>query len=134
MKRDPRLQPLSREHHHALVLARHLERAPWSAAMGVDLQRPFEGALEPHFALEERVLLPALSAAGGADMVAQVLEQHGRLRALARAAVAGDAEAARTLGAELRDHVRFEEQVVFPACEALPGVLDGLAREGRDPL
>ncbi len=107
MKRDERLRGLSVEHHHALVLARALE----GGAAVPDLTARFATELEPHFRIEEEVLLPALAAAGGAALVARTLDDHGALRRLVR-------EHAAAFGRRLREHVRFEERELFPACEA----------------
>ena len=132
MKRDPRLRGLSSEHHQALVLARTLAapNASWHAADGVLLGQRFDSELEPHFLIEEEVLLPGLRAVGRVDLVDRTIADHLFLRASASAARAGDAEAARAFGTRLGDHVRFEERELFPACEALlpDGVLDEVAR------
>lgn len=132
MKRDARLRGLSSEHHQALVLARTLAtRHPtWTVADGVALHTRFRDELEPHFRIEEELLLPALQSLGEADLVRRVQTDHALLRACARAASAGDGAAARALGEHLRDHIRFEERELFPVCEAqIPGaVLDEVAR------
>ncbi|MFO0760623.1 MAG: hemerythrin domain-containing protein [Byssovorax sp.] len=133
MKRDPRLHGLSSEHHHALVLARALERrgpATWTGRDAAELGARFQEDLEPHFQVEETLLLPALRAAGQVDLTARVEEDHARLRSAAAAATAGDGAAAHLLGTMLTAHVRFEERDLFSACEALLGdaVLDEVAR------
>lgn len=131
MKRDPRLRGLSSEHHQALVLARSLQRSStWTPDDGAKLSRRFEAELEPHFRVEEEVLLPALRRAG-AGVVADTIEaDHAFLRANVAAARAGDAQAAQALGERLQAHVRFEERELLPACEELlpDQVLDDVAR------
>lgn len=118
MKRDPRLVGLSSEHHRALVIAR---RAPEQDAAW--LRGVFVAELEPHFAVEERLLLPALERAGGVSLVARTREDHAALRALC---AAGEREG---FAARLVAHVRFEERELFPACEALlpAAVLEAVA-------
>lgn len=129
MTRDPRLQPLSRDHHHALVWARRLARVTtWTRAEGEALHLRFEAELEPHFRVEEAILLPALRAADRAPLADQVAAEHATLRALALRARVGDAAATCALGEHLSAHVRFEERVVFPACEDLEAALDALPR------
>jgi hemerythrin-like domain-containing protein len=120
MKRSPELTDLSRDHHAALVIARRAERAAEGddAALReawLGLRAAFAAELEPHFAVEERTLLPALAAAGEEARVARTLADHTRLRALA----AGDAtrDALRELGALLHRHVRYEEKDLFPCAE-----------------
>lgn len=132
MKRDLRLHGLSSEHHEALVLARSLLRraSGWTAAQGRVLARRFEAELEPHFRVEESVLVPALEAVGARELVDRTLDDHTFLRDTLSAVVAGDPEAARAFGVRLQEHVRFEERELFPRCEALlpAGVLDEVAR------
>lgn len=140
MKRDLRLHGLSSDHHHALVLGRRLtlHATAWTDADGAALQRQFDGELEPHFRVEEEVLLPALRAAGAGDLVERTLEDHAVLRALVARARQGDFHAARAFGERITAHVRFEENELFPACEQrVPAdVLDEASRrapKGRPP-
>jgi hemerythrin-like domain-containing protein len=117
MKRDQRLRQLSSEHHNALVLARKLRRG-----QPVELPTAFEAELAPHFALEERVLLPALARTGREDLATRTLCEHDAMRA----ALSEPQRFAELLEA----HVRFEERELFPTCEELiPDVLDELAHE-----
>lgn len=117
MKRDARLRKLSSEHHNALVLARKLRRG-----QEVDLPAAFAAELAPHFAIEEKVLLPALRQAGREDLASRTLCDHDAMRA----ALAEPERFADLLEA----HVRFEERELFPVCEELiPAALDGLAHD-----
>ena len=76
MKRHPSLQPLSDEHHRALVLARRLRRdssgmdGEHLAKLAREVRDEFEAELEPHFRLEERWLLPILEDRGAGRLVA----------------------------------------------------------------
>jgi len=123
MKRHPSLQPLSDDHHRALVLSRRLRRdsggldAAGLTALTLEVRREFERQLEPHFRVEEGWLLPALEGKGETRLVEQTLDDHRRLRALVRGR--WSEETAPQLGALLEKHVRFEERVLFPRAEAL---------------
>ncbi len=132
MKRDVRLQGLSSEHHQALVIARSLTRptATWTAEEGAALRRRFEAELEPHFCVEEQVLLPGLRRVGEEELVARIEADHAFLRESVVEAAAGDGAVARAFGERLHAHVRFEERELFPACERLLSeeVLDEVAR------
>lgn len=132
MKRDARLHGLSSEHHGALVLARSLDRAhaAWTREDGEAFGRRFDRELEPHFRVEEELLLPALVGAGAQAIAARVADDHARLREGAAAVRAGDGGAARAFAERLREHVRFEERELFPACEELLAgeTLDEVAR------
>ncbi|MCA9530129.1 MAG: hemerythrin domain-containing protein [Myxococcales bacterium] len=120
MQRDRRLTGLSSEHHQSLVIARRLvrESGAWTAADGEEFAARFAAELEPHFRVEEQVLLPALREAGEVALVARTEADHAFFRAKLPAVRAGDGAAARALGERLGDHVRFEERELFPACEA----------------
>ena len=93
MKRHPHLQPLSDDHHAALVLARRMRRVAAEIADPAELAKTWEGArasfareLEPHFRVEEDWLFPPLEAAGENALVERAIEDHGRLRELIGAA------------------------------------------------
>lgn len=131
MKRHPSLASLSRDHHHALVLARDARReVADAAAFIVDVRRRFDAELAPHFAIEERELVPLSTAHGEplAGLAARVLADHEALRALVAALdPARLAEQRETFGDRLEAHVRFEEREWFPALETHLGP-DALAR------
>ncbi|ENO89193.1 hemerythrin domain-containing protein [Thauera linaloolentis] len=112
MKRHPQLIQLSREHHAALRLGRHLLAG--GAAGELRAEYP---ALAAHFAEEERDLLPLLQRHGHLALAARLRDEHAQLHALFAAASngAGEAEAGQALIA----HVRFEERTLFPAIETL---------------
>ncbi len=123
MKRDPRLHGLTTDHHHALRLAFRVKTtcaAGQADAVLADAVRDaFEAELTPHFAIEEEVLLPALSAAGEEALVARTLREHAALRDLAAAAARGETDRLALFATQLHDHVRFEERELFVACERL---------------
>ena len=135
MKRHPQLQPLSDDHHAALVLAREVRRAGEAAADRAALARVWREAqarfareLEPHFQVEEAALFPPLEAAGEGALAARACRDHARLRELI-AGAAGGAEAI-AFGALLHGHVRFEERELFPRAEQVLGDA-GLEAVGR---
>lgn len=133
--RHPSLASLSRDHHHALVLARDARRStPESsedpAAFIAELRRRFDAELSPHFAIEERELVSRSIARGEplASLAARVVDDHDALRAFVASLephlLASQCEA---FGARLEAHVRFEEREWFPALEEHLGA-DALAR------
>lgn len=129
MQRHPALQELSRDHQHALTVALKLRRAEPGAAEA--LRDFLEAEGYEHFALEERVLLPAFAAYGDVSdpRIARMLVDHVRLRAAGRS---GEIDLAAT-GALLDAHVRLEEREIFPWIEAaMPEpALDALGRALR---
>lgn len=125
MKRHPSLASLSRDHHHALVLARDARRpAPDDIrdppAFIADLKRRFEEDLAPHFAIEERELVTRSLEHGEplAAHAARILADHDALRGMLAALEPASLTAQReAFGGRLEEHVRFEERVWFPALE-----------------
>jgi Hemerythrin HHE cation binding domain len=119
VKRSAALTPLSHDHQHALDAALRLRRAePDTAADAIAHFRDFfEREGRRHFAIEERLLLPALPAddpewsAG----VERVLDDHAAIRAAADEV--DDVTAARALGERVNAHVRFEERTLFEILE-----------------
>lgn len=137
MRRDPRLGGLSSDHHHALVLARRIREADGTgvvdAALVAGVRRRFVDELAPHFAIEEEILLPALSAAGRRDLAERTAGDHRQLEGFLAAACAGRLDELARFGQLLEQHVRFEERALFPACEALlpASIIDAV--EARAP-
>ena len=122
MKRHRALQPLSRDHHVALVAAQRLRRATDGEAAREQFLAFWREHGARHFQVEEEVLLPA--AAGWADpeaeCIVRMLLDHIRIRAAAQALEREPQplEALHELGAMLNQHVRLEEREVFPLIEA----------------
>ncbi len=125
MKRSPLLQPLSREHHTALSLAKACERAAVSGDTGqveTACQRAsklFLDELERHFQLEETTLLPLLKTEEAENLVRRTQADHGQLRALQHDLRLNDRDTLTAFAKILAEHVRFEERALFPALEAL---------------
>jgi len=141
MKRSPELRDLSVDHHHGLVAARSLRwaadgRVPLAKAVAA-FRRTWREAIQPHFRLEEEVLLPEFARAVPADdpLIVRTLVEHVALRRAVHDLEASSGERqldlAREVGRALDDHIRFEERVLFPRIEAaLAG--EGLARLARE--
>jgi hemerythrin-like domain-containing protein len=123
MKRSQELIELTREHHHALVLARRAivaaREASAARALAAELTEIFSRELEPHFLVEEEKLLPALRDAGQYASAARTLDEHRQLRALAQAGAAGEMASLLSFGLLLEAHVRFEERELFPLAETI---------------
>lgn len=126
MKRSAFLQPLSREHHTALSLAKRCERAASSGDPAQLIEscnrvaEQFSRDLVPHFGVEERELLPMLEAAGQKALVERTLLEHSQLRALhASLQQNGTADTLDSFARLLSAHVHFEESELFQAFEEL---------------
>jgi hemerythrin-like domain-containing protein len=146
MKRHRALQPLSRDHHVALVAAQRLRRATETdgpAARDAFLEFWHEHGAR-HFRVEEEVLLPAFAAHGDPEepCVVRMLVDHVRIREQAQR-LERDAEPSveslRSLGPALERHVRLEEREVFGLIEAaLPpeaadALVEAVLRAERSP-
>ena len=124
MKRHVALQPLSRDHHHALHVAQRLRRASEHDALAAreDFLAFWHEQGRLHFRVEEEVLLPAFAAYGdpGDQRVVLMLIDHVRIRLQAqRLEQDPDPPVSdlHVLGAALDAHVRLEEREVFPLIE-----------------
>ncbi|MFT6397927.1 MAG: hemerythrin-like domain-containing protein [Bradymonadia bacterium] len=82
----------------------------WEAAKAA-----FSGELEPHFSVEERLLLRPLASVGETALVERTIREHTRLRALIE--LDGESEVVLEFGELLTAHVRFEERELFPRAE-----------------
>jgi hemerythrin-like domain-containing protein len=137
MLRHPSLRPLSEHHHHALVQALEIARA--SQVAGPDgharLQQAAESLLHfweiagrTHFREEEDVLLPAVARHIRLDQepaIMRMLADHAQIRAALQDLAAARSENrledshVTTLGQMLHDHVRLEEDTIFPRIESI---------------
>ena len=122
MKRSQELTPLSHDHHHGLFAAMKLKRATDETAG--DAREGFlaywHSQGRRHFAIEERLLLPALPAdvPDCAAAGTRIRLDHEELRRRAAEATPEAVDALRELGELINAHVRFEEREVFPLVEA----------------
>lgn len=144
MKRDPRLVRLSREHTQALLLAQRIEREfPAAKDDQVDVLYSsviayWSAGLLPHFSAESECLLARLIRHVPIDdeRVAHLQRDHLAIEGLiVTMRDARDRTERKTvlrgLAERLRAHVRWEEDTLFPATEALlrQDELDALGRD-----
>lgn len=121
---------MSREHHPALVQAKRLSDFRGDGEQARELARAFvdfwQTEIAQHFRDEEEILIPVLAQRVGADCaeIAEMLVQHVQLRRhvmeLTRLLAQGrtpDGPLINAIGADLRSHVHFEEQILFPFAE-----------------
>lgn len=115
LKRHKALQPLSRDHHHGLLLSWKI-RSGFSKNIEAERIKTyadwfFENYLMPHFELEETHVFPLIDADN--ELVKRALAEHRRLKRLFT-----DKEnilkSLSLIEEELEQHIRFEERVLFP--------------------
>jgi iron-sulfur cluster repair protein YtfE (RIC family) len=141
-RRHEQLIPLTHDHHHALKQARQLNLAAESgdldaaSAASRSFVDFYDRDLLTHFREEEELLLPLLSPddAEARSLVTRTVLEHVDLHRLVRALrteVAAGAPAPQTLrdlSTQLRNHIRMEEDRLFPLIErSIPeAVLSGV--------
>lgn len=114
------MQPLSRDHHHGLLLCWKIRTG---LAKGIETQRIkryadwfFINHALPHFELEERYMFPILGKKN--DLVIRALLEHGRLTELFRD-TDNIEKSLDAIQVELEKHIRFEERTLFNEIQKL---------------
>ncbi len=114
IKRVESLAPLSREHHHGLLLC-------WKIRTGFRKNIPveriqsyadwfFKNHLLDHFDVEERYVFSVLG--NEHDLVKRALKEHRQLRRLFDG-IHDDPKAVAMIEEKLEAHIRFEERILF---------------------
>ncbi len=114
-KRHIALQPLSREHHHGLLLSWKI-RSGFSKNIDPKRMRSYadwfyKTQLIPHFEIEEAHIFTILEKDN--ELVKKALAEHRRIKRLF-AETENDAKTLSKIEEELEKHIRFEERVLFP--------------------
>ncbi|MDI1355860.1 MAG: hemerythrin domain-containing protein [bacterium] len=114
MKRIASLQPLSRHHHHALVLCWKIKKAFYT---GVEVSRIkrytdwfYHEHLVPHFDSEERSVFPVLG--NEHPLIQQALAEHVQISNLF-CDTTDPKNSLQQVAIDLEKHIRFEERVLF---------------------
>jgi hemerythrin-like domain-containing protein len=140
MKRHPSLHPLSQHHHFALIQALGMRRAAEAPAekrqAAIERQaekfvRFWHNTGHKHFREEEEILLPAYARHTRLDQdagVMRLLADHAEIRAAIldferrrEKKLEIPPEAMAHLAKLLHDHIRMEENEVFPRIEKILG-------------
>ncbi|NJY62583.1 hemerythrin domain-containing protein [Salinimicrobium sp. CDJ15-81-2] len=111
--RHDALKPLSRDHHHGLLLC-------WKIREGIKKQVApgrikdytdyfFTSQLRPHFRFEEREIFPLLG--DHHPMMERAVNEHRRLESLFKEEASVEVFSA--IETELNRHIRFEERELF---------------------
>ncbi len=113
IKRHEALKPLSRDHHHGLLLC-------WKIREGLKRNISYEriknytdffftSQLRPHFNFEEQEVFPLLGELH--PMTIRAYREHARLESLFKEEANG--ETFNSIEKELNRHIRFEERELF---------------------
>ena len=124
MKRHVQLQPLSRQHHNGLLavllLKKGIKKAADPKQMAAFIFDFWLKDLEDHFKAEEVFLLPAVANSNLEKVLIETLiEEHAVLRSYISLLQhdATNIEIIEKFASQLEQHIRFEEQIFFPAAE-----------------
>ena len=131
MKRHPAFTPLSREHHHTLILAQSIKSgAPSFRGMAVtdegkrvEVIQHYKEHLRDHFRKEENILSGCRSLSAQIDkLIAEIFDEHREVQQKINELIAGEhsgnetkdiANTLDSLGNLLEKHIRKEERELF---------------------
>jgi len=126
MKRHQQLQPLSRQHHNALLAALLLKKGLAKNAdvqvMATFINNLWQQDLKEHFESEEQFLLPPLiESSFDKELTKRLLHQHRVLRGYVQQLQneSPDRKIVEAFATLLEQHVRFEERTYFPEAEKI---------------
>ncbi len=114
LKRAPSLVPLSRDHHHALLLCWKI-RTAFRKEVAVGRIKKYtdwfyQNHIQPHFKVEEEYIYSVLGMDD--ELIKQAMAEHRRLKRLFEDTT--DIEKSLSLiEEELEKHIRFEERILF---------------------
>ncbi len=119
IKRSELLKPISREHHHSLLLSWKIRTG---LKRGIELERIkayadwfYEHHIIPHFEIEEKYLFVILDKNN--ELIKRALSEHLKIKRLFEAE--NDLHKKLSLiEEELESHIRFEERVLFNEIQA----------------
>lgn len=120
IKRSLSLVPLSREHHHGLLLC-------WKIRTGlkknIEINRInsfvnwfYQKSLKKHFEIEEDYIFPVLGQEH--ELIKRALSEHQKLQTLFEEK-SKTTETSELIAQDLEKHIRFEERVLFPEIEKM---------------
>ena len=120
IRRHYTLHPLSREHHHSLLLC-------WKIRTGVRknieperikkyIHWFYQNYLLPHFEMEEKYIFPILG--NDHSLIKKTLKEHERLKRFFELPD-GIKNNLSQIEAELNNHIRFEERILFNKIQSI---------------
>jgi iron-sulfur cluster repair protein YtfE (RIC family) len=114
IKRHPALQPMSREHHHGLLLCWKIREGFRKKIEPERIKRYcdwfWENQLQHHFEEEERYLFPILGQKH--ELVKRAVTEHQKLETLFKD-WNNPEQSLHQISEELDRHIRFEERILF---------------------
>lgn len=113
IKRHEALKPLSRDHHHGLLLCWKIREGLKRKVSNERIKKYndffFTSQLRPHFRFEEREIFPLLGE--NHPLKTRAINEHHRLESLFKEEASE--ETFNSIEKELNRHIRFEERELF---------------------
>ncbi len=126
MKRNINLQPLSQDHHRALVLARKIShQAENSGAQQetfvTNYAQEINQIVHEHFSLEERYIFDIEGTDNSVftELSAMLILEHQQMKLLWQKIQSGDFHLLAEFSSLLSQHTRCEERQLFPLVEQI---------------
>ena len=125
MKRISQLQPLSKEHHQSLRLAKKCKDIAATATdeliktFSLQLKDDFDTQWDKHFRAEEKTIFNVAETKNTeiSELCQQLRKEHQTMEELVENIAAGDYQLLHEFGQLLHDHTRLEENRLFPMVE-----------------
>ena len=118
IKRHEALQPISREHHHGLLLSFKIREGFRLKVDPIRIKKYtdwfWKNHLVSHFEFEEAYIFPLLEAEN--KLIKRALREHGRLKSLFSSSDKIEINLS-LIEEELVAHIRFEERILFKEVE-----------------
>ncbi len=121
MKRNPSLEPFSRDHNVGLILVRQLIQSAKESDQACRqvaqvLSQYWKDELEDHFVEEEELLTPLIP---DEELRSRLVGDHRDFAQYVGLSDSGSCKPAdlESMGRLLNDHIRWEERVLFPSIE-----------------
>ena len=114
IQRSEYLKPLSRDHHHGLLLCWKIKTG-FSKGVATDRIKTYADwfykvYLIPHFEAEEKYVFPILG--NDNELIKQAVEEHKLISALF-SDISDIEDSLKQIQTELEKHIRFEERILF---------------------
>ena len=118
LKRNEFLKPISREHHHGLLLCFKIRTGIKKQITAERINKYanwfYQNHLIPHFSIEEEILFPILGNEN--ELVVKAVEEHRTIERLFK----NQESTIQNLNAianAIENHIRFEERILFTALQ-----------------
>ena len=120
IKRSVALKPLSREHHHGLLLSWKI-REGFKQNVAIERIKNYtdwfwKHHLQAHFEFEENYVFPILGQEN--ELIIKALQEHKRLQQIFTATDTVEKNLS-SIEEELVSHIRFEERVLFKEIQSI---------------